>query len=222
MTDEMLESCGTLVRFLGAALGPCYEITLYDMETETPALVAIANGRISGQTVGGALPPQVRELLEQRHEQGEFVINFAGRLRDGGRLVRSSMMFLRGQDGKPAGLLGINFDDGRFRELSTRMLELLHPDDFLRQFASGAAVSAPANKDEPLLNEVSDMMREIFAAETASLSVPAERLDAEERRSLIAALNARGMFRLKGAVPYAAERLGCSASSIYRYLSELK
>lgn len=57
---------------------------------------------------------------------------------------------------------------------------------------------------------------------TASLQVPPDRLNQEERLQIITQLYDRGMFQLKGAVPFVMEKLGCSQASIYRYLSKVK
>ena len=44
-----------LVEFLGVVLGPSYEIVLYDLRREDKSIIAIANGHISGRSVGAPL-----------------------------------------------------------------------------------------------------------------------------------------------------------------------
>ena len=43
----------------------------------------------------------------------------------------------------------------------------------------------------------------------------------ESKKNLKAQLENMGMYRLKGAVQYTAEKLGCSTASVYRYLGGL-
>lgn len=234
MTDELLQRFTLVVEFLGHVLGPDYEITLYDLNGEESSVVAIANGRIHGQTIGNPLPEVVQELLTQKqYEQNDYILNFTSHLQEGGKAIRSSVMFLKNHAGKPVGLLGINFDDSRFLSLSNSLLDLLHPRSFLQQQypASTAAASGVLQplqagerppEGETIHNNVSSMIEEIFSREACLITVPLDRLTQEERIQFITRLRERGLFRLKGSVQYTAERLNCSQASIYRYLGKIK
>ncbi|MEG1943346.1 MAG: helix-turn-helix domain-containing protein, partial [Angelakisella sp.] len=48
-----------------------------------------------------------------------------------------------------------------------------------------------------------------------------DRLTQEEKMHIIELLDQKGVFMLKGAVGYVAEKLCCSQASIYRYLSKI-
>lgn len=233
MTDEMTQRFTSLVYFLGNVLGPDYEITLYDLEADVYSVIAIANGRISGQTIGSALPEVVQEFLSQKqYEKGDYILNFTSHLQSNGKAIRSSAMFIKDHSGKPVGLLGINFDDSRFLSLSNSLLDLIHPRSFLQQYAvpgrepldalpsQGMEEVVPPR--EALHNDVSSMIQEIFDRTAHSLPIPLDRLTQDERVAFISQLKKQGMFRLKGSVQYTAERLGCSQASIYRYLSKIK
>ena len=234
MTDEMIRLFSSLVYFLGKVLGPDYEVTLYDLDAGANAVIAIANGRISGQTIGAPLPETVQAMLRQGQcEGGDYVLNFASRLQTTGKVIRSSTMLIRDTAGQPVGMLGINFDDSRFLSLSNRILDLIHPYNFIEEQyetteVSTADLTKPADAvgrplpKENIFDDVSSMIQEIFTEASRSLTVPADRLTQDERMIFIAQLKKQGMFRLKGSVQYTAENLGCSQASIYRYLSKLK
>ncbi len=233
MTDEMLHQFTTVVYFLGNSLGPDYEITLYDLEADAHSVVAIANGRISGQTIGSPLPDVARALLSQRqYEQGDYVLNFTSHLQTNGKTIRSSAMFIKDRDGKPVGLLGINFDDSRFLSLSNQLLDLIHPRSFIQEQYEPDKTAPAANNTvdaaggvmprEPIFNDVSSMIQEIFTEAAHSLPIPMDRMNQEERVAFITRLKERGMFRLKGSVQYTAEHLACSQASVYRYLNKIK
>ena len=51
--------------------------------------------------------------------------------------------------------------------------------------------------------------------------VPVERLTQDEKMEIMAALNRKGVFLLKGSVSYVAKELHSSEASIYRYLGKL-
>lgn len=66
------------------------------------------------------------------------------------------------------------------------------------------------------------MTQDAIAHELGRLGVPADRLTSEERLQVISALEASGIFLLKGAVKDVAAGLGCSQASVYRYLSQIR
>lgn len=231
MNKQMLNRFTSLVDFLGKALGPDYEVTLHDLESRS--IVAIANGRVSGRTVGAPLTETATELLEQKeYERRDYILNYAGLLASG-KTIRSSSLFIKNDAGAPVALLCINFDDSRFHALSDTLLKMVHPDQFFYQHytdASPLAVvpSSPAPptleppQEENFHNDVAGMMEELFQKAAQTVGVPLDRLTQDERTALIAQLNDLGIFRFKGAVQYAAEQLACSQASIYRYLSKVK
>jgi len=226
MANEIMKRFALVVAFLGKVLGPDYEITLYDLESELHAVAAIANGRVGGQTVGSSLPETVQKLLsEKQYEQGDYVTNFTSHLQVSGKPIRSSAMFIKDDTGKPIGLLGINFDDSRFLSVANDLLRMVHPLGY-GATEGPAAEAVPTQRqrgiDEAIHNDVSGLIEEIFHSAARTLSVPIERLTQEERVAFLAQLKSRGMFRLKGSVQYAAVHLACSQASIYRYLSKLK
>jgi len=231
MTKKMLQNFSALIDFLGKTLGPDYEITLYDLEAEFPSVIAIANGRISGQTIGSPLPEEVEKLLSEKGEAADnCVLNFTSYLQHTKKTIRSSALVIKNEADTPVGLLGINFDDSRYLSLSGQLMDLIHPKDYLKReygkpettLASVVLSSQSTIPRENVHNDISLMIREIFQKETACLNVPPERMTPDERICFISRLNERGIFRLKGAVQYTAEQLGCSQASVYRYLNKLK
>ena len=215
MTEDMLRQYKVLVEFLGKALGPDYEVVLQTIGPEGSGIAAIANGRVSGRGVGSPVTSTaLTMILRRQYTDPDYSLNYTGMLSNG-KAIRSSTMFIKDQ-GRLVGMLCINFDDSRFHELSDALLRIIHPDDYLQR---GLPVS---DGTEFFQSDVNTMMQELFEEATASLQVPPDRLNQEERLQIITQLYDRGMFQLKGAVPFVMEKLGCSQASIYRYLSKVK
>ena len=61
----------------------------------------------------------------------------------------------------------------------------------------------------------------IVSEVVSSYPVPVERLTQDEKMEIMAALNRKGVFLLKGSVSYVAKELHSSEASIYRYLGKL-
>lgn len=235
MTEKMFHRYSVLVDFLGKTLGPDYEVTLHDLDPDNSTIVAIANGRVSGRTVGSPLTSMAREMLAHKeYEDSDYRLNYNSQL-SSGKTIRSSTMFLKDDSGKPVALLCINFDDTRFHDISDSLIRLIHPSGFAQEhfFPNIHSAPGPVQPDEPhptaaksqsetTHNDVASLMKALFDEVASTVTIPLDRLTQEERTQFIAQLHERGLFRFKGAVQYATERLACSQASVYRYLSKVK
>jgi predicted transcriptional regulator YheO len=136
MEQIKLAQLSRLVEFFGLVLGPDYEVVLHDLTLEQPCVVAIANGQISGRTIGAPLTNVAMQLIKDRvYLRENWKINYQG-VSANGRILRCSTFFLKDENERLLGLLCINFDDSRYRELSAKIYSLCHPDEFIRRSSS--------------------------------------------------------------------------------------
>ena len=218
--NALLRQYVKLTEFLGAALGPDYEVALHDLTDKNRSIIAIANGYISGREIGAPLTNMALSVLkDESYEWQDYRLHYSG-VSAAGNALRSSTMFIK-EDGKLIGMLCINFDDSRFQSFAQQVLTLCHPNQFvqaLEQPPEGEHASRP----ETFRNSTEAVAQDAVAHELERLGVPAERLTSEERLQIIDALEKSGIFLLKGAVKDVATRLGCSQASVYRYLSHIR
>ncbi len=231
MNSDILQQYTILVEFLGKTLGADYEVVLHDLSSRDFAIIAIANGHISGRKAGGPLTNAAMHMLSSRaYEKSDFLCNYKG-MAENGHVLRSSTMFIRDEDGKPIGLLCINFDDYRYKELQEKLVSIVHPAAFL-EGPPAKSLSAPEEADappskaaQPILEsfsmDIPALMQKMFDDATVSLTTPIDRLNQYERRDIVKQLNEQGLFQLKGAVSFVARKFSCSNATIYRYLSEI-
>ena len=218
--NALLRQYVKLTEFLGAALGPDYEVALHDLTDKNRSIIAIANGYISGREIGAPLTNMTLSVLkDESYEWQDYRLHYSG-VSAAGNALRSSTMFIK-EDGKLIGMLCINFDDSRFQSFAQQVLTLCHPNQFvqaLEQPPEGEHDSRP----ETFRNSTEAVAQDAIAHDLERLGVPAKRLTSEERLLIIAALEESGIFLLKGAVKDVAAGLGCSQASVYRYLSQVK
>jgi len=223
MTAEMMREYSMLVKFLGCTLGPDHEIALHDLGRKQPSIVAIANGHISGRSIGAPLTNfAMQTITERTYETENYRLNYRGLSADG-KLLRCSTLFIKDEQGALVGLLCINFDDSRYRELSERVFSLCHPDEYAEHnITIGAIPLSPENSEEEnFYNSIAAVADDALLSVMNSSSVPADRLTQDEKMEIVGLLNRKGVFMLKGAVNEVAEKLFCSPASIYRYLGKL-
>lgn len=218
--NALLRQYVKLTEFLGAALGPDYEVALHDLTDKNRSVIAIANGYISGREVGAPLTNMALSVLkDESYEWQDYRLHYSG-VSAAGNALRSSTMFIK-EDGKLIGMLCINFDDSRFQNFAQQVLTLCHPNQFV-QALEQPPEDEHAPRPETFRNSTDAVTQDAIAHELGRLGVPADRLTSEERLQVISALEASGIFLLKGAVKDVAASLGCSQASVYRYLSHIR
>lgn len=219
MTADMIRRYTLLVEFLGRMLGPDYEIALHDLSCKQPSIVAIANGNISGRSVGAPLTNVAMQLIaEKAYLTQNWKLNYRG-LSANGKILRCSTLFIKDERGALTGLLCINFDDSRYRDLSEKVFSLCHPDDYA---ARNIAISTTDSvEQETFFNSISAATEDAFLTVTSNANIPTDRLTQAEKLEIIQLLEKKGTFMLKGAIPVVAKRLSCSQASVYRYLSKI-
>nr|WP_325229942.1 PAS domain-containing protein [uncultured Oscillibacter sp.] len=219
-THALLRQYVKLTEFLGAALGPDYEVALHDLTDKSRSIIAIANGYISGREIGAPLTNMALGVLkDESYEWQDYRLHYSG-VSAAGNPLRSSTMFIK-EDGKLIGMLCINFDDSRFQSFAQQVLTLCHPNQFV-QALDQPPEEGHAARPETFRNSTEAVAQDAVAHELERLGVPADRLTSEERLQIIDALEKSGIFLLKGAVKDVAAGLGCSQASVYRYLSHIR
>ncbi|MCX8647024.1 transcriptional regulator [Bifidobacterium sp. B4107] len=241
-----------LVDFLGEILGPNAEVVLQSVKDFSHSVVAIANGHLSGRTIGSPATDLVLRIWQNhKYEQRDYLTHYTGYTIQGHPMV-SSTFFLRDARGRVIGFLCINFDNSAFRQASQQLrqasayldaLGLTGPAAELKDRGTASEKSdAQVGRAQPTsgavrLNDktVGDQStREVLSVNTnelvthniadfaAELEVPPARVNRQERLQLITRLEGSGVFLIKGAVDTVAQALEVSSASIYRYLHTIR
>ena len=225
-----------LVDFLGKILGPKTEVVLQNVRDFSHSVVAIANGNLSGRTIGSPATDLVLHIWRNHeYDQHNYLTHYAGYTIQGHPVV-SSTLFLRNSRGRVIGFLCINFDSSAFRQASK---ELRRASAYLD--ALGLADPAAVLNDDRAASEESDAetgtgqsTREVLSVNTdevvthniaefaAELGIPPARMNRQERLQLITRLDGSGVFLVKGSVDTVARALGISSPSVYRYLHTIR
>lgn len=226
MATPLLQHYVKVTEFLGEALGPDYEIALHDLTDRNRSIIAIANSHVSGRQVGAPLTNVALQILmDKTYESSDYLLHYRG-VSANGKMLRSSTLFIK-QGSRLIGMLCINFDDSRYQSVSDDILRLCHPDAFIEENLQLRQAEPERSRHitpptEIFHNTIDAVAADAVGRELDALGVTAERATAEERVQIIAALEASGIFLLKGAVKDVADALHCSQASVYRYLSQVK
>ena len=203
--STIMEFLKRLTEGLGQALGPNCEIVLHDFSQPEQSIVAIANGHITGRAVGDTLDVLGFQLLRQP-PTGDL-LNYRTNAKNG-KVLRSSSIFLRDEDGDIFGSVCVNSD----------ISSLLNLHEWLRRELS----SDEGLVEEHFEHSVEEVLDRLIATALDSTGKQVNDLTREEKVSIVAQLEARGAFLIRYSVDRVAERLGLSKYTIYNYLDEIK
>lgn len=185
---------------LAALFAPHVEAVVHDICTGRIAHIA---GNFSRRRVGDPSLSEAADLAPFATD----VIGPYEKANWDGRALRSQSVVLRDDKGAPAFLLCINMDVSAFAAARSALDALLTP----------AAALPSAQQLFP-----SDWREAVNAAVAAFLRdrrTTRAGLDPAGQEALVAALDARGLFAVRGAANHVADLLGCSRATLYKRLS---
>jgi predicted transcriptional regulator YheO len=200
-----------LVDFISDFLGPNYEVVLHDVTNINHSIIAIRNGEISGRKLGGSLPDLSFKHIKENSDNGKKYILLYGKTKDG-RQLKTSTYFIRDEDEKIIGLLGINTDISKFIDLKERLETFINYDggNFVEE-----------KEEEHFENSVEDIMENIIDDVIGEYKLLIDRMDHLEKVEIVKKLSQKGVFLIKGSVPKVAEKLKTSEATMYRYIKQV-
>lgn len=216
---DLLNYYVKLVDFLGEVLGDNAEIVLRDCRKPKHDIIAIANGHVSGRTIGAPITDFTLSILaNEQWKEKDYIANYSG-VAAPNKKLRSSTYFIR-ENGQLIGQLCINIDLTRYQELSDAVLQLggLHllPEETTDGPVCGRTVEHFSN------DVIHDLLVQTVQEKVGSTEeLVRQRLTQQDKLQIVDALNRSGVFQLKGAISEIAEYLYCSEASIYRYLAKI-
>lgn len=214
---EKIEDYIGLVYFLGRVLTDDYEIVLQKVGEKDSGIIAIANGHVTGRSVGAPMTDLAKKWVKEKaYLEHDHFINYTGKI--GGSsdiLIRASTYFLKNKKGELIGMFCINSNITAYTHLVNSLLKNGHiPLDLL---------DIPSNYNPLDIENLSDSMHalldDIIHSNVASHK---EKLSQSDRMSIVTDLYNGGVFQIKGAIPEVAKRLKMAESSVYRYIARIK
>ena len=217
---DILDYYKKLVDFLGEVLGENAEVVLRDCRKPDHDIIAIANGHVSGRTIGAPITDFTLSILaNEEWKEKDYVVNYEGKAAPDKRL-RSSTYFIR-EEGKLVGQLCVNIDMTPYEQVMDRIRQLSGMGLMSDGGQSGIICSGPVeNFSEDVIGDM--MKKAVITLVGSSEAKVRERLTQKEKIEIIGELNRAGLFQLKGAVGAVAEYLYCSEASVYRYQSKIQ
>lgn len=191
---------------LSRTFGADCEVVLHDFADPERSIVEIA-GNVTRRKVGGSVTQIGLSLLAQG-DNARDQIGYVTQTRDG-KVLKSSTLLLRDEDGHVFGAICVNIDVTDLRTVSRRLEQL-----------AGTAVATPSRVH--FTDDITEVLRAVIEEEEAAIGQVIDRSRKEHRLRIVAALKRRGAFRVHRAVPFVANYLDVSRATVYAYLEEIR
>ncbi len=210
MEAPMLQFLFQLAKGLARQFGPNCEVVVHDLTSndEDNSIVAIENGQVTGRKVGDGPSHAVLEALRTERENVPDHLSYLTKTKDG-KILKSSTIYIRDDDGKAIGVFAINYD-------ITLMLAM---EDMLRQFT---ATEMPNMEPERISRNVSDLLDELIDQSVAIVGKPVALMTKEDKVRAIHFLNDTGAFLITKSGDKVCKFFGISKYTLYSYIDEAK
>lgn len=192
-------------------LGCRYEVILHDLSQLEQSIVAV-RGNITNRKAGGPPTNYLLKFLRKYGDEAPNQINYRNETSDG-RVLRSSTMFIRDEDGHIVGSLCINQDLTDYIVASKLIQE---------NISFQESEEKVEGTEEVFAHDISEVMEVMVSGELEVMQKPVAYMQKEDKLAVVESLEEKGIFDIKGAVEYVAERLGVTNFTVYNYLKEIR
>lgn len=210
MTEERLALLQQIAHGIAQQFGPSCEVAIHDLTAADPehTVIHIENGHVTGRSVGSG-PSHV--VLETLHGDAPRSDRLAYLTRTpGGKILKSSTLFIRDHAGKPEALLSINYDISALLTVETALHGLTAPQDH--------AVREP----ERITGSVTALLDELIEESVSLIGKPVALMDREDKVRAIRFLSESGALLITKAGDKIAGYFGISKYTLYSYLDSEK
>lgn len=186
-------------------VGPQCEVVMHDLADMEQSIVWI-KGTVTERKVGGCMTAQGLSLVRAGRTEDSY--NYTTRTRSG-KMVRSSLVFVSDEEGRPMVCMEINFDASPFVAFRRALETLADPDEAY-------------TFHDAFIDDAPQMLETSFQRAVEFIGKPITQMDKLDRLRVVQLLDDAGVFELRKAIPAIAGYLGVTRFTIHNYLNELR
>jgi predicted transcriptional regulator YheO len=204
--DLQLDFLTRLSKALAKQFGTNCEVVIHDLNEESleSSIVAIENGHVTNRKVGDQPSLAVLEALVKKPEEVEDRLAYLTEVE--GKMIKSSTVYIRDEDGKISGIFGINYD------ISPMVLFEKQLQDFIKV--------EPAEEQEStqIYHDVNSLLDDLIKRAVKLIGRPVAYMTREDKIKAIHFLNEHGAFLITKSGDRISNYFGISKYTMYSYL----
>ncbi len=209
-SDEHFEFAKRVAKGIAGQFGRNCEVVIHDLRGEDTehSIIAIENGHVTGRSVGDGPSHIVLESLKGGPDAPEDRVSYLTKTSDG-RVLRSTTLYIRDDEGKVIGLMGINYD----------ISMMVAVDEVLRDF-TGTDIQTV--EPEAISRNVADLLDELLEHSVRIVGKPTTLMSKDDKIRAIKFLDDNGAFLITKSGPKVCQYFGISTYTLYSYLDEIR
>lgn len=182
------------------------EVVIHDLSAEDleNTVAYIENGHVTQRHVGDGPSHVVLEASREDTSKLEDRYGYLTRTRDG-RILKSSTMYIRGEDNKIHYILSVNYDITSLLTLDTAVRSLINTE---------SKEKAP----ERITQNVNDLLDDLIDQSVELIGKPAALMTKEEKVTAVQFLNEAGAFLITKSGDKISKYFGISKYTLYSYI----
>lgn len=203
---HLLEKYIPIADMIVENFGKYCETVIHDFDTMNSSIVYI-KGNVTERMIGAPITNVILQQLKKYGDESEDMTGFTSKTKDG-KVIKTSISFIRNNDKNIIGCIGINFNTTAFTTVS--------------QIINDFSMTSDLDNNEPELELYENDMKEIFESMiemTLDSTVNSvENMKREEKRLIVNRLDKKGVFLMQGSIEKISEILDVSKQTVYNYL----
>jgi len=208
--QEILPILNLILEGMAKHFGPNCEFVVHDYTKGFGStIVSIFNGEVTGRSIGkGGTSVGLRVLQGDEQENGKF--NYFSQTKDG-RLLKSSTIYIKDDDGKLIGSICINSD----------VTKIIDAKNALEEFLNIENNDSKNNIETIVYEDVEDLLISMINESINFIGTPVALMTREQKIKGIQYLKKRGAFKIQNAVNIVAQYYDISKYTVYNYINEV-
>jgi len=205
----ILKSIMPLAKGISETLGSNCEVVVHDLSHPKTSIIRIFNNVVTERKVGDGIRDLVWNVLRSPDFKEDVLSNYQT-IPYKNKTIKSTTMFIRDQKDKPIGAICINFDLSSFYKAKS----------FLEEFTYINKLSLPKDKVINITNaNVVNILNYLISQTVEECGILVDKMSVEDKIKIVNFLDKKGIFQIKGAANWVADKLKMSKSSVYNYLN---
>lgn len=208
LTEREFKELEKIAKGIAAQFGSSCEVVVHKISEESAehSIVAIENGHVSGRKVGDGPSQVVLEQLNMENPDPEDHLSYLTKTSDG-RILKSSTIYIRDDEGRVSAILGINYDISALTILGDKLNEFINPREEEKK-----------KEPEKITNNVKELLNELIEQSVKLIGKPAAMMSKDEKVRAISFLNQKGAFLITKSSDKISKYFGISKYTLYSYL----
>ncbi|ETA79790.1 helix-turn-helix transcriptional regulator [Youngiibacter fragilis] len=208
--DWKMDFLSRLANGLAKQFGSNCEIVIHDLEggTKESSIIVIENGHVSNRKVGDGPSSVVLETLAKDPAEVEDQLCYLTEV--DGKMLKSSTIYIRDDEGNITGILGINYDISRMVMFQNELNDILMVD------------SASSKESRHIPHDVNSLLDDLIERAVKEVGSPVAYMSREDKIRAIKYLDSHGAFLITKSGDKISSYFGISKYTMYSYLDKEK